>query len=209
VSPGPNLPALWWGVNERLEATLRACGIAPDAVEALPPTPIVVPPGTPDPPRTRRHLRKVRIRAVPPGMNLFASATDLWQRGGCQVHETVSVHGSTLVAHDPAGYVLTLTPDLLVVASPLVPAEDHGLAIGIVVGAVLGPISACTTAISSLPDGNGVGWLQIWAWLPVLIVVSGLLMISPKTRRFAAGLAIGCACTGIATSGLCTNWSFG
>jgi hypothetical protein len=205
----PRSPAWEGGVHERLEATLRGCAIPPGAVEAIPPVVIVVPPATPDPPGTQRLRRAVRIRDVPPGMDLFAAATALWQRGGCQVSDTHSAHGRTLVAHDPAGYVLTLTPDVLVVASPLGPAQDRGLVLGIVVGAVLGPVAACTTAVSQLPNGAGVGWLQLWAWLPLLLVVSGLLMISPRNRRFATGLLIGCAATGIATSGLCSSWTFG
>jgi hypothetical protein len=196
------------GVEERLAATLGACGIPPAATEALAPEPALT--GfAPDPPGTLRVRRGVRIRAVPPGTNLAATATGLWQQGGCQVSQTSTPFGGTLVAQDPAGYILVLTtgdggaPSMLLVSSPPGPARDLGLVVGVIVGAVLGPVGTCasTTALNGPSDSTV---LKLWAWLPFLLVVGGLLLVSPATRRFGTGLLIGGAATGIAVSGLCT-----
>ncbi|GIF15700.1 hypothetical protein [Actinoplanes teichomyceticus] len=200
---------LWRSVSERLDATLRACRIPPEAVE-----PVTAEPGStglpPDPPGVRRVRRAVRIRTVPPDVDLFAVATDLWQRGGCQVGETFTGYGGTLVGQDPAGHVLSLTagdggtPPLLVISSPPMPRPDRGMTLGVVTGAVLGPVATCVsvlTALNSLAEPNL--W-AMWLWLPLLLVVGGLLALSPQSRRFGTGLLIGGAATGIATSGLCT-----
>ncbi|GIF03444.1 hypothetical protein Asi03nite_09820 [Actinoplanes siamensis] len=168
-----------------------------------------------DPPGTRRPRRDVRIREAPPGTDLFATAGDVWRRGGCQVDDTYTGSGRTVVAHDPAGYVLVLTESagaaaVLSVLGPPTSRRDPRLILGVVTGAVLGPVATCASFLFALDrsafserwPASGA-WLM-WIWLPLLLAVGGLLLASASTRRFGTGLLIGCAATGIATSGICT-----
>lgn len=188
------------GIDSRITATLQACGIPPGAVAPLTPPPVLA---DPDPLRLRHGVRF----EVPPGTNLFAAAGELWRRGGCQVSETYTGYGSALVAQDAQGFQLVLAsgpPAVLVVASPPAPRRDYGLGAGIGIGAVLGPLGSCLSfsgLYNSAGSGNVIG---LWAWLPLLLVVGGLLLISPSTRKFGTGLLIGGAITGIALSGVCS-----
>jgi hypothetical protein len=209
MSPGPATPSeeLWQGAGQRMEATLRALGIPPDGVGPLP---AGFPLPAPGPAGQERLRRGFVILAVPPGADVFALAAALWRQGHCQVSESHTASGRTLTAHDPAGYLLTLTSGdriSLVVASPPAPCRRVlGLVLGIVAGVLLSPAASCFSFVSALdstfregaPPG---GFLLAWAWAPVLLVIGGLLLVPSSTRRFGIGLMIGGAVTGLAVSG--------
>ncbi|WP_093616205.1 hypothetical protein [Actinoplanes philippinensis] len=207
---GPHPEDLRRGADQRIEATLRALGIEPDGVDRLP---VDESPALPDAPGYHRVRRGVTIRTPPAGVDVFAVTTNLWRQGLCQISEDQTPQGRLLIGHDPAGYEMTLTSGdriSLVVASPPLPRKnDHSLVIGIVVGTVLGPAASCMSFIAALSgaiqDGtNRDGVLLAWAWVPVLLVLGGALLIPPSTRRFGTGLMIGTAAAGIITSGFCT-----
>ncbi|WP_433795544.1 hypothetical protein [Actinoplanes sp. CA-252034] len=195
--------------DERIEATLRALGVGPDGVDLLPMDRFT---GPPDAPGYQRVRRGVTIRTPPPDVDVFAVTADLWRQGLCQVRDDQTPHGRVLTGHDPSGYELTLTSgdriDLIVASPPVLRKSDRSLVTGIVVGTVLGPATSCVSILAAIRGTayfEGAGGLALaWAWVPVLLVIGGALLISPSTRRFGIGLMIGVASTGIIVSGFCT-----
>ncbi|MCW2142413.1 hypothetical protein BXY51_007003 [Actinoplanes cyaneus] len=195
------------GVDERITATLRACQVPADAVVPFPPHPGVIGP-EPGPPGVERLRAGMRIDRLPPGTDLFGAAAELWRRGGCQVTETHTATGPALTGVDPQGYLLHLTagpPAVLVVASPPLPHRNRGLGPGIAAGVILGPLGTCLSFTGNLDTSGGGSPLAVWLWLPFLLLIGGLLLIRPATRRFGAGLLIGGAVTGIVLSGICSS----
>ncbi|BCJ47372.1 hypothetical protein GCM10010168_17300 [Actinoplanes ianthinogenes] len=203
--PSPLPP--WQGTEQRLTSTLAALGIPPDGVSPLPPGRLLV--GTlGDPPGMVRVRRGVQILVAPPGVDLLAATAAFWQSGGCEiVQQDVPGRGRLLAATDPDGYGLVLTlgdgdaPTTLVVAGPPMRRSDNSLIFGVLAGVILGPLASCVSFTQA--QGSSRHAILVYAWLPVLLAVSGLLVAWPKSRRFGVGLLIGGAVTGLVLSGIC------
>ncbi|MBM2621378.1 hypothetical protein JIG36_38335 [Actinoplanes sp. LDG1-06] len=184
------------GVEQRLETTLHA----------YPGLHLVrIPPSQLMPPPTREGVRIMRGGRLP-GLGeltdeVYAAVRELWEQAGCRIEG----YGRTLVVHDPAGYVITLTQQpgddpVLAVASPAVPARliDPPLLAGLLGGLALGCIGPCAAVgpMTLFPSMAGLA-APFWGWIPLYLLIGGGSVWRPETRRFGTGLLASGALVGI------------
>ncbi|GAB2566683.1 hypothetical protein Aab01nite_46010 [Paractinoplanes abujensis] len=187
------------GVDQRLETTLHAYpGLR---LEKIPASQL-------KPPPTREGVRVLRGGRLP-GLDeltdeVYATIRELWEQSGCRIEG----YGRTLVVHDPAGYVITLTQQpgddpVLTVASPPVPARliDPPLLAGLLGGLTLGCAGPCSAVGPMTLFPSLAGWsAPYWGWIPLYLLIGAGSVWRPETRRFGAGLLVSGGLVGVAVA---------
>ena len=111
-----------------------------------------------------------------------------------------------MVGVTSAGFVLVLRDHAgrteLYVVSPILQASTAGLYGGIAVGAAIGLVGPCFSM--AILQGLA-GEHAFLGFVPLVLLLGGVLLIEPDTRQFGVGLLIGGAVTGIVTAGLCAS----
>ena len=187
------------GVEQRLETTLHAYpGLT---LDPLPPLLLKAPPAG----SGQRIVRGGRL----PGLgehtdDVYDATRELWEQAGCRVQDATGRDGRALVLLDPAGYVITLTPDpgddpILTVASPPVPVRlvDPPLLAGLLGGLALGCVGPCAAVgpMTAFPSLAGLA-APFWGWVPLYLLIGVGSVWWPETRRFGAGLLVSGALVG-------------
>ena len=182
------------GVQRRLETTLHA--YEGTVLISIPPSQLPAPPT----PAGVRILRGGRLSGLGEHTgDVYEAVRHVWE--GCRIEGA----GRTLVVHDPAGYVITLTQapgddPILTVASPPVPARliDPPLLAGLLGGLALGCVGPCFAMgpMRLFPSTAGLA-APFWAWVPLYLLIGAGAVWRPETRRFGAGLLASGALVGI------------
>ena len=186
------------GVTERLATTLYAH----PGLELIDiPAPFLQPPPA-RPGEGPRILRGGHLPHLGESVGeVYAAIRDLWEQAGCRVEQS----GPLLVVRDPAGYLITLTRQgdddpVLTVASPPLPPEliDRGLLAGLLAGLGLGCGGPCLFSVGPMTAFPSLAGLAapFWGWLPLFLLVGGISVWLPETRKFGAGLLVSGAVVG-------------
>ena len=201
---GPTRAEAARGVEERLATTLHAHGGL--ELDRIPAQFLQAPPARPgEGPRLLRGGRLPHLGET--AGQVCADVRELWEHAGCRVEET----GDLLVLHDPAGYVITLTrhgdeDPVLTVASPPLPPQlvDRGLLAGLLAGVALGCGGPCAFSVGPMTAFPSLAGLAapFWAWVPLFLLVGGISVGRPETRRFGAGLLLSGAVVGATMAGV-------
>lgn len=128
-------------------------------------------------------------------LEVFEMVAELWQDAGCEVDDATGLDGRLLTVRDPDGYLLTLArhgedDPILTVASPLLPSPfvDRGLLVGLLAGLGTGCLGPCVSSVGVSAVAPALS--SYWGWLPLFLLVAGVSLYLPETRRFGAGLLI-------------------
>lgn len=194
------------GLDQRIGALLLARTDPP--LTGVPIRSPVMPMVAISPGETGTRVCRAMSLTIPPGVDVFALFANDWQRAGFQPRSWSSPAGPIVVATDQAGFVLVLQirtgqVELSVISPPLSSARNPGLSIGLAVGAVIGFVGPCFSLAAFLPVRNDQ--LAMLAFVPIILVLGGGLLIWPNTRQVGLGLLIGGAVTGIVTAGVCAT----
>ena len=136
---------------------------------------------------------------------------ELWRSTGCPVDDHTGLDGRLLVVHDPAGYLVTLTrhgeddPLLTVGSPPLAPQlVERGLLAGLLSGLALGCLGPCVASVGPMAAFPSLAGLDApyWGWLPLFLLVTGVSLWRPETRRFGLGLLVTGAAVGFTVAGI-------
>lgn len=215
------------GVEQRLAATLHAYpGLRLDPIPAqflhLPDT--VGTGGTGEPPWTAGFFGGAGHRVLRGGHLLdlggdaageaYGLIRELWESAGCPVDDMTGLDGRMLVVHDPAGYLITVTRQgeddpILTVASPPIGSRfaERGLLAGLLSGLAIGCLGPCVSGIGPMTIFPTMAGLTAayWGWVPLFLLVAGVTLWRPETRRFGAGFTVGGALLGFTVAGIVSS----
>jgi hypothetical protein len=192
------------GVEERLATTVHAYpGLRHDPIPAQ----FLRVPDAAQAEDGQRVLRGGRLPDVGDAADdVFAVVDELWRESGCRVEDAAGLDGRMLVVHDPAGYLITLVrheaddPILTVASPPLpVPYLDRGVLAGLTAGLGVGCLGPCVGSVgpSAVVPALAGAHAGFWAWIPLFLLVAGVCLYLPETRRFGAGLLAGGSVVGL------------
>jgi hypothetical protein len=139
---------------------------------------------------------------------------ELWESAGCPVDDVTGLDGRMLVVHDPAGYLITVTRQgeddpILTVASPPIGSQfrERGLLAGLLSGLGIGCLGPCVSGVGPMTLFPAMAGLTAayWGWVPLFLLVAGVTLWRPETRRFGAGFTVGGALLGFTVAGIVSS----
>ncbi|NMO57662.1 hypothetical protein HH310_41665 [Actinoplanes sp. TBRC 11911] len=157
------------------------------------------------------HLRDLGGEAAGEAYGLIR---ELWESSGCPVDDVSGLDGRVLIVHDPAGYLITVTGQgeedpILTVASPPVASQflERGLVAGVLSGLTIGCVGPCVAGVGPLTMFPAMVGLNgaYWGWVPLFLLVVGVTLWRPETRRFGVGLLVGGALVGFTVAGIVSS----
>jgi hypothetical protein len=195
------------GVEDRLATTVHACpGLRHEPIPAQ----FLRLPDVATAGGGQRVLRGGRLPEVGDAADdVFAVVGELWRHAGCRVDDDAGPGERLLVVHDPDDYLIILArhgaddPVLTVASPPLpVPYLDPALLAGLAAGLGVGCLGPCVTSVgpSTVLPALAGAHPGLWAWVPLFLLVSGVCVYLPETRRFGTGLLAGGGVVGLAVA---------
>lgn len=157
------------------------------------------------------HLRDLGGEAAGEAYELIR---ELWESSGCPVDDVGGLDGRMLIVHDPAGYLITVTGQgdedpILTVASPPIASRflERGLLAGVLSGLTIGCVGPCVAGVGPVTMFPGMVGLNgaYWGWVPLFLLVTGVTLGRPETRRFGVGLLVGGALVGFTVAGIVSS----